>query len=30
MIIPMIALFGSIVVLVSVIVGFLMAGGSLL
>jgi len=30
MFIPMIALFGSIVVLVSVIVGFLMAGGSLL
>jgi chemotaxis protein MotA len=30
MIIPMIALFGSIVVLVSVIAGFLMAGGSLL
>jgi len=30
MIIPMIALFGSIVVLVAVIVGFLMAGGSLL
>jgi len=30
MIIPMIALFGSIVVLVTVIVGFLMAGGSLL